>query len=165
MALNVAQQLFLVFFAIFWGISANAWPRWKPFQWTFVFWSPRIAARVGAAFLLLNIGPIAYFAIVIQRLDRMSATSLLWKMVLAGVLPAFAVFGFYRLWIAVIEQSPKTFYYDAADLKTLHEGLLEGPEPTIDILHLGKSQKWWWSNLFWAATYLTAALGAAWILT
>src|SRR5437899_457473 len=48
--------------------------------------------------------------------------------ILAGVAPAFAVFGFYRLWQAAVEFSPTTFYQSAKD----QSDLIKGIEPTID---------------------------------
>jgi hypothetical protein len=66
--LNVAQTLFAVFFAIFWGTSSNAWPKWKPFNWPLVFSSWRVARRVGLSVVLLNVAPVLYFACILNLL-------------------------------------------------------------------------------------------------
>jgi hypothetical protein len=49
----------------------------------------------------------------------------------AGVVPAFFVFGIYRLWLAAIEFFPETFYYAQVDLPQE----LESVEQTFQELH------------------------------
>src|SRR6266571_2067092 len=109
--MNASQQIFVLFFAIFWGTSSNAWPRWKPFHWTFFGSSLRITMRVVLSMVLLNLIPVIYFAWAIKRLAPVGTAAPNTRAVLFGVVPAFAVFGLYRLWFSVIELFPTAFYY------------------------------------------------------
>src|SRR3970040_2162923 len=56
------QQVFMLFYAIFWGAIANVQPRWKPFQWHLFFAVPQARRRAIAAFGLLNVLPLIFFA-------------------------------------------------------------------------------------------------------
>ena len=162
--MNIAQQLFVVFFAICWGTSSNAWPRWKPFHWTFVFEHAQVRRRVALSMLLLNIVPIAYFAAMFAWLGQggpsSGALGLVdsFREVVRGVGPAFAVFGFYRIWFGVIERCSSLFYLSDATLPRE----LAGIEPTTDTLRIG--QRWWRVNVFFGAMYVFLPLIAVWLL-
>jgi len=162
--MNIAQQLFVVFFAICWGTSSNAWPRWKPFHWTFVFEHREVSRRVGLSMLLLNFFPIAYFAIVLAWLGEGGPSAgplgaLSWaREVARGVSPAFAVFGLYRIWFGVIECCPSTFYMtDAALPADLKE--VEPTSDSLKIVHRG-----WRVNVLFGAAYVFLPLLVLWIL-
>jgi len=162
--MNIAQQLFVVFFAICWGTSSNAWPRWKPFHWTFVFEIAQVRRRVGLSMLLLNICPIVYFAVVLAWLGNggpavgtLGVVQSL-REVIRGVSPAFAVFGFYRIWFGLIERRSVLFYLTDATLPAE----LVGVEPTSDTLKLG--QRWWRMNVLFGALYVLVPLIAVWLL-
>jgi len=137
--MNFSQQIFMVFFAILWGTSANAWPRWKMFHWTFFLRSSRIRRRVLWSVLVLNVIPVAYFACVLQRLGQVSTRGLDTPTILFGLIPAFAVFGLYRLWFSLVERVPKFFYYeDDNEMRSEKKDYLIGPEPTIEDLKSSK---------------------------
>jgi hypothetical protein len=162
--MNIAQQLFVVFFAICWGTSSNAWPRWKPFHWTFVFELVQVRRRVGLSMLLLNICPIAYFAIVLAWLGKGGPTigtlGVIDSLceVVRGIGPAFAVFGFYRIWFGLIERRSALFYLTDATLPAE----LVGIEPTSDTLKIG--QRWWRINVLFGALYVFVPLLGVWLL-
>jgi hypothetical protein len=179
--MSTSQQIFAVFFAVLWGTAANAWPKWKPFHWTFFLHSRRVARRVLWSFFMLNIVPISYFVwIMVRGLNRCpdgSATD--WRSVLPGVIPAFAMFGFYRLWIAGIELRPKLFYYsDYAEMRTEGKEDLIGVDPTIEEdphatgpAPLRLKPKWWWANalfgiiyILFGISYRAAALLIPWLM-
>jgi hypothetical protein len=162
--MNIAQQLFVVFFAIFWGTSSNAWPRWKPFHWTFVFEHTEVRCRVLLSVLLLNVLPILFFAVVLKWLGSGGPTAgpldgRTWmREAFRGISPAFAVFGFYRLWFGIIESRPSRFYM--TDDKLPKDLTLV--EPTIDslkIVHRGFRV-----NILFGAVYVILPLLILWIL-
>ena len=55
MPIEPLQQVFMLFYAIFWGAIANVQPRWKPFQWHLFFAVPQARRRAIAALVLLNV--------------------------------------------------------------------------------------------------------------
>jgi len=149
--MNAAQQIFLVFFAIFWGTAANAWPRWKAFNWALVLSSRRVRQRVVLSSIVLNVIPVIYFILILRHLngsiheDRFRTFSSASGIVLPAILPSFAVFGLYRLWIAVVEFRPGWFYYkddkEMADDMMRCDVSFEGErrlDPTIKSLNLKK---------------------------
>jgi hypothetical protein len=108
------QAVFMLFYAIFWGAIANAQPRWKAFQWPLIT-LPRVRRRVIVALILLNLVPLIFFAYAMCSLHNRGPTvatpfagSL--HYLIRGVVPAFAVFGMYRLWLAAVELYPDGFY-------------------------------------------------------
>lgn len=109
-------ETFALFFAIFWGLVANVQPRWKAFQWPFFFSSdfPNVKWRVLLSCFWLNIVPVLYFLTVVHWLhsgslsEKTDADAV--SLVIYGVIPSFAIFGFYRLWLATVEWRPKSFY-------------------------------------------------------
>jgi len=77
------------------------------------------------------------------------------NMQIAGLIPAFAVFGIYRIWLAIIECSPSRFYYINESAQPSH---LKKADPTIEEdLHLGGSARSW-SNLLFGVVYISRAL-------
>src|SRR6266545_4534529 len=61
--LNVLQSLFAVFYAIFWGVVANAQPRWRAFNWPVAFKFTRTRRRLAVAIWLLNLAPVLVFVV------------------------------------------------------------------------------------------------------
>jgi hypothetical protein len=106
---------------------------------------------------MLNVLPVIFFAWMLQRLDTPTAVSNIeWASVISGVIPAFAVFGLYRLWIAGIELNPTVFYHQSlADFRNLGKDDLGNVEPTIDSLKL--RPRWWWANALWGLVYIIVA--------
>jgi hypothetical protein len=162
--MNIAQQLFMVFFAIFWGTSSNAWPRWKPFHWTLFFELRPARNRVILSVIFLNLCPIIYFAAVIAWLGRsapaagyLSGTEY-FREAFRGISPGLAVFGFYRIWFSIIEMRPSCFY-----LKTLEaKDELNEREPTSDSLKI--LERLWWVNLLFGCLYVVVPLIIVWFL-
>jgi hypothetical protein len=110
------SDVFMVFFAIFWGTVASVQGRWKAFQLPLAS-IPRIGRRVRLSMLLLNLLPLIFFGYVLLILSDKTPSCRTWlaslQFVIIGVLPAFAVFGFYRLWLGIIERSPDKYYFKA----------------------------------------------------
>jgi len=115
---GVHQQVFMLFFAIFWGAVANVQPRWKAFQFPLMF-DPQLSnvfLRVMLAILLLNLLPIIYFGYILWCMHGrgpMPADSTflaVTKILLQGILPAFGIFGLYRAWLGIVELRPLWFY-------------------------------------------------------
>jgi hypothetical protein len=155
--MTTTQQIFVIFFAIFWGTTANAWPHWKPFHWTFLFYSWRVCGRVLWSMLVLNVAPVFVFGWALMKLGRDGAQTVLgWNEILSGIVPAFAVFGIYRIWIAGIELYPSAFYYDDDAEQEKDHPELKGSDPTIKGLKL--SGKRWFINLLFGSVYVIVAV-------
>jgi hypothetical protein len=153
--MNQSQQIFLVFFAIFWGTSANAWPKRKPFHWPFFFYSGRVRARAVWSVLMLNIVPVFYFGWVLMKLGRAAPHPVVvWCDVVAGVAPAFGIFGIYRIWIAVTEFWPSWFYYWDKAEQAQRKPDLKCADPTIKELY---PQRKPWMNLLFGVIYVAIA--------
>jgi hypothetical protein len=147
--MTIPQQIFLVFYAIFWGTSATSWPKWLPFHYTFVFISCRVARRVTWSFVMLNVVPVAFFVWAMLQLGRHTSPVLDWREILEGVVPAFAFFGFYRVWISVIQRFPTCFYYkDGAEQRRKNPDLKGGIDPTIKSIPIAGPRQWWVNLLF-----------------
>lgn len=115
--------------------------------------------------LLLNLCPITYFALVMAWLgdggptDGKLATVTWLREVARGIGPAFAVFGFYRIWFGVIERRRSLFYFSAVTLPSE----LQGIEPTSDTLKIG--HRWWGMNVLFGALYVFLPLIVVWCLS
>lgn len=124
--MNEIQQVYIIFFAIFWGVMANAQPRWKAFHWCYIQMS-NVRKRLMLSMALLNFFPILFFAGALWILRGPSQNASSWtagtvaKIVLLGVLPAFSTFGFYRLWFGLVEIWPDSFYQKNDDGKYVTE--------------------------------------------
>jgi hypothetical protein len=59
-----------------------------------------------------------------------------WQEILAGVVPAVAVFGIYRIWIAGIEFCPSAFYFVDEAEQEINTPDLKGIDPTLKTLSL-----------------------------
>lgn len=177
MSLSVFD-VFMVFYAIFWGSVAGVQGRWKAFQLPLAS-IPRICRRVILSMLLLNLLPLIFFGYVYFVLNGKNLCSVTWiasiQVVVIGILPASAVFGFYRLWLGIIEVSPDKYYYKAETPKrssklkekywhvepvylTYHQANFEQP-----YVYLGfDSGK---SNILWAICYIVIAALVPWLPT
>ena len=128
-SLNTTQSVFVVFYAIFWGAVFNVQPKWKGFQFPLCFTYWHVARRVMLSILLLNVAPVAFFGLGIFALNkypfRPDASA---QLALHDVIPAFAIFGFYRAWLGIVELRPKWFYKEfPADVREEYRN----NEPTI----------------------------------
>lgn len=124
MKINDLQTIFLVFYAIFWGYIAGVQPHWKAFHFPLVCKVKQAKRRTILAIVIFNLVPLAFFFLAMlalsgQELDGISPLRASWDYVFRGVLPAFAIFGFYRFWLAIIDCKPDIFY--ASDVRFIDE--------------------------------------------
>jgi hypothetical protein len=138
--MNIAQQIFLVFFAIFWGTVANAWPGRKPFQWPLLKHGP-VFRRLILSMILLNIVPVLYFAWILSVLGARHHG------VIIALLPAFSVFGFYRIWLGLTQCVAGWFYYSETEIPAEIKGI----EPPAES----------WPRSAWALNVLIGAIYVA----
>jgi len=147
--MNEIQNVFAIFFAIFLGTIANVQPRWKAFNWPLLFLMPPgsralIVRRLVLSVAVLNVAPVVFFGFGLWMLIGNGTDAKDWtgetvrSVVLHGVIPAFAAFAFYRLWLACIEFNPSLFYVLKQenlpqDLQSKCPSLIE---PSIDDLKL-----------------------------
>jgi len=118
---NAPQTVFCLFFAIFWGLVANAQLRWKAFDWPLAIagrtdgtykqsWS-----RVWRSLWYLTIVPVLLFLVLISLLAYAPDRPYGWRIGIQlafAVLAAHAAFAPYRMWLSVMERKPASFYYD-----------------------------------------------------
>lgn len=87
-----------------------------------------VIKRVAVSLFLLDFLPIAYFGWTAHLLRSMGLGSTTnesaIKLVCFGVIPAFAAFGFSRVWLANMVYSPNTFY---GQQPIGHTGLIVDP--------------------------------------
>ncbi|MGH7779134.1 MAG: hypothetical protein ACREQR_04820 [Candidatus Binataceae bacterium] len=112
MSLDFAQQVFILFFAIFWGGIASVYGRYKPFGWLS---GERNSVRTIVAVVLLDIVPIIYFVFVLWVLQSSPwqiAGWGIWGATRIGfaVLAAFGIFGPYRIWAGLVQSFTCIFY-------------------------------------------------------
>ena len=163
--MNETQNIFIVFYAIFWGTAANAQPRWKAFQIPLLFRFKQVRHRVALSFLLLNIVPILYFGWTMWMLSGSLLSIQSWNissialLVLHSVIPAFPTFGFYRMWIGVIELNPYFFYLPTD--QDVPEGFGVS-EPSVEQLKI--QTRVGPLNILYASLYILAGLVSSQIL-
>lgn len=163
--MNDTQNVFIVFYAILWGTAANSQPRWKAFQLPLVFMFKQVAYRVILSFTLLNIAAILYFGWTIWMLSGSHLDIVSWNprsiglLLIHSVIPAFAVFGFYRMWIGVIELKPELFYLERDE--QLPE-TFRGVEPSVEGLKIRDGVGP--NNVFCASVYILTGLICSQIL-
>jgi len=156
------QNMFLIFFAIFWGTMVAALHRWKPFQLPLFLRFYPATMRVLWSIVIFNIIPLVYVAVILEILSKSGADTSLsgFQLVLRGVVPAFAAFGFYRLWLGVVEIFPDLFL--AKDEKTVAQYNPPAKdsvptEPYQDMFKLDRINGI--LNVFYAIVYIGVALG------
>lgn len=160
--LTLVQTVFTVFYAIFWGVVANAQPKWKAFNWGAAFQTGcgRIRRRGLLAVVMLNIFPIALYVVVIYRLHFAPVFD--WdvlgtKQLILAIIAAMSPFGVNRLWISILEFSPSSYYFEAQQRNDL--GLKDLNEPSRE--DLGLQRRFALSNLVVGLAYLLLAFLAA----
>ena len=166
-------EVFMLFFAIIWGTVANVQPRWKAFQWPLLCRHRPATHRVILSVLLLNVAPLLLFAYVFWALRHHTASEPepILHLIIHGILPAFGVFGCYRLWLATVEAWPATFYsakggvdakYQHAEPTYRTEVVMRDPsKPELPVVDLGPDTAC--PNFIAAIGYLILALGPPWI--
>ncbi|MBN1475035.1 MAG: hypothetical protein JW914_10490 [Syntrophaceae bacterium] len=115
--MNETQTVFLVFFAIIWGVTANVQGRWKAFHWAFICRNVHARRRILPSMIYLNLLPIMYATFALWCLSESNITikdawslSRTLHVMFFGILPAFAGFAPYRLWLSIIEKRPRYYY-------------------------------------------------------
>lgn len=167
--------VFMLFFAIAWGIVANVQGRWKAFHWTLFHKFPKTRNRAILSFIVLNILPFIFFGYVLWVLNHRGQTSSLnplysiTELVLQSMLPALANFGFYRIWLGIIEFNPNWFYEtDITKIDIPYQHL----EPTAQfnvqrhntntpVVYLGSNTAI--PNLIWGFIYILVGIITPWI--
>src|SRR3990172_4153557 len=167
------QTIFMVFYAILWGVVANAQPKWRAFNWPVAGTYSRPRRRVALAILVLNVAPILYFlgvffllrhVCVDERLVEIPGLRILpiraIAQVFLAVVPANAPFALYRIWIALLERNPDTYYYRAADPNNRPSSVEPINDPT------GREgpalfPRWWRRNFLTGALHLAVCIVAA----
>ncbi len=169
------KTVFMLFYAIAWGIVANVQGRWKAFHWPAIHRVPKARNRVLLSFLILNVLPFFFFGYALFALTKSGQTTsqrplvAISELVIQSMLPALANFGFYRVWLGLIEWRPKVFYQtNAAHLPeefrhvepTIRTSITDKKSET-PILYIGPHTAG--PNLFWGMIYFLIALIAPWI--
>jgi hypothetical protein len=169
MGLNQYQQIFTVFFAIFWGTTASVQGRWKMFNYALCRWvRPQVRNRLILSHLLGNLCPLIFFAYAMGVLNRYDDID--WtvpgtmRIVIRSVPPAFAVFGFYRLWVGIMEIRPQWYYRQHDRCPTFGGIISHKIDPTMESLDLREdhARLWCWINIKWAMIYVLFALLGPW---
>ena len=169
------MQVFMLFYAIAWGFVSNVQGRWKAFQLPLVHRVRRVLHRALLSFCCFNILPFCFFvyalAVFTHRGDLRS-TSIIGQaaeLIVSAMLPSLAVFGFYRLWLGIIELIPTWFYHlDSKELLPefqhveptvrLDPSAASTGLPVIDIgPHTGVP------NVVWAIVYIVMGGITVWI--
>lgn len=171
--LNVPQQVFMLFYAIIWGTAANAQPRWKAFAWGAAARDPHSRRRAWLSVILLNLLPLLYFVLILRVLSFHVWNDLgSWNFstavsVFVSIVPAFAPFGFYRIWTAVVPRYRNYFYgIPATDDEA---GEIARPpawkEIGIDLKpESDLNEKWVVGNFWWGVVYVLAGLFAVFLM-
>ncbi len=167
--LGTDQQVFMLFFAIFWGTVANVQPRWKAFQWPLFCKIPEAKHRALLSFGILNVLPLLFFGYVLWALSGRGPKSydgnlyVIAKILVQGVLPAFGIFGIYRFWLAIIELRPGYFYrhyqYELPEkyrhVEPTYRHRVSKYNTNLPTVDLGKDSGW--ANLRVALVYIMLA--------
>ena len=162
MSLNIPQQIFVLFYAIFWGTVASTLPRWKAFAFPYVFHNQTEVKqtsqqRVVLSILMLNLVPILFFVCMLKVLTGPAWEVRAWGWsatlrITAGLVAAFAIFAFYRFWLWAVLSRREAYYWpldaDAALFKQLYPGLSAND---LD-------PRWARGNLLFALFYLVIVL-------
>lgn len=86
-------------------------------------------------------------------------------MVLSGIIPAFGIFGFYRIWIGIIEIFCRFFYIPIFRIPYEYEpyqGTVHKPEPGLEELGIEPSnKKSWWKNIILGFAYVMLGISGA----
>ncbi len=165
--MNDSQQIYAVFYAIFWGGIFNVLSRWKPFNFGLISHKRKnikklIRKRIGLALIIFNVLPIIYFGTIFYILGEQNICEVQKKywyymvsIVLSGIIPAFAILGFYRLWLGIVEKWPKTFYLQYCNIPRenkiyrkckRYQGEVHEPEPSLEKLGLDQLSQYSWRN-------------------
>jgi hypothetical protein len=164
-SLNVPQTVFCLFFAIFWGLVANAQLRWKAFDWPLAMagrtdkkYKPS-RSRIWRSLWYLSLVPVLLFLGLMSILAFVPERPYDWHMAIqlaSAVLAAHAAFAPYRLWLSAMERNPSRFYYQQSreNNSTPCENYSAQPCSPAEI-HLEST--WSLKNLCTACLYIVAS--------
>ena len=125
------QQIFTIFFAVYWGFISNVQPSWKAFHWPF-FRERQARRRLYLSMVILNLLPVIFFVLGLLALANSPTHWTLAgaaQMMVFGVFPAFSAFAFYRLWLGIVELFPATYYPKNTNGDYVTEGIHGKPVP------------------------------------
>lgn len=162
--MNSAQTIFTLFYAIYFAVTTSLTGRFQPFDTPSMYKLLLLAwLRFFVSFILLNIVPLAYFAVIFQWLGSINDTEFImgawrafWNMFKLLVL-SLAGFGFYRIFFGVmLIKSGKSYFFYGTDLpKPVKEELDNRPD----------SHREWkahvYPGIFWVG--LSLALASLWL--
>jgi hypothetical protein len=156
--LNLSQNVFVVFYAIFWGAIFNVQSRWKSFQLPLFLRFKVATHRVILSFFILNILPILYFLWIFYLLSKLPDIKI-WNLALSSILPSLGgTMGLYRLWLGFIELFPHQFYkFNKAEIPEKFRKV----EPVVSyrmkkedpVIYIG-DKKSGILNIIWALIYI-----------
>ncbi len=165
--LNVLQSLFAVFYAIFWGVVANAQPRWRAFNWPVAFKFTRTRRRLAVAIWLLNLAPVLVFVVFLVMFRGVTLewapSGVPWLaglQIFLAIVAAQVPFALNRLWIGTLEHEPTRYYYQRSE----ELNLLAAHEPKLDEKDEGGvaiSKVWSRGNLLASTGHLVVCIAAA----
>lgn len=165
--MNDNQTVFTIFYAIFWGLIANVQPRWKAFQLALVFDLKFARRRAVVSFIIFNLFPLIYYASFLCILNQSAKIESSWvfydftRFIARCVVPSFGAFGFYRLWLTIIEIFPKYFYSPTqTELGPQYQRIIEKGlviEPSLDELGIRIDSNNGWKNMIWSFIYFGIA--------
>ncbi len=164
--LNAPQTVFCLFFAIFWGLVANAQVRWKAFDWPLAIAGrtdttfKQSRSRIWRSLWYLSFVPVLLFLGLISILVFVPERGYDWHMAIQlafAVLAAHAAFAPYRFWLSAMERNPGRFYYQPAPElgKTTPSGLYAAQPWSVRELRLEST--WAPKNLCAAWLYVAAS--------
>ena len=164
--MNISQQIFTIFFAIFWGFLGSVVNRWKPFNFPLIF-LPIVRRRILLSFMFFNIIPIFYFSSIIYLLCNYTGYICFYgywstfSAVIMGIIPSFGIFSFYRFWLSFIEMKPSWYYKNEQkdDNEIQNNNKID---PTIEDLNLKNTN--WCLNMLFGLLYFLFALSPLVIL-
>ena len=163
--MNQVQYMFVIFFAIFWGTSLAAQSCWKPFNLSFLRFSPA-RHRAYLSFIVYNMFPIIYiwYTLNFLNLCEKNVDVLKISYLLLGILPAFAMFGFNKLWLGIVEIKKNWFYGTEEEVEKmlLENKCLEKPEPYQEMFYLESEQGW--NNISVVPLYMFISIGIPFII-
>jgi hypothetical protein len=169
-ALNVPQQIFILFYAITWGTAANSQPRWKAFAWGAIRADVASMKRAWLSVAVLNVLPLLYFVLILRALHSAPWWASPWTFLgilrlLASISPAFAPFGFYRIWTAIVAWLRESFYGLLSNntRPPIWDEIGIGVDPITDLNPI-----WAAGNLFWGFVYVLLGpvlISAVWCLS
>lgn len=167
--------VFMLFFAIAWGVAANVQGRWKAFHWPLIHRIKQARRRAILSFFFFNLFPFFFFGYVMWVLSNRGQTSssdffvAIPELVLQAMIPALANFGFYRIWLGLIELNYKLFY--ETDPENLDEEFryveptvrfgIPDSEPKSPVIYIGPHTGL--PNLIWGIIYVIVGFITPWI--